>query len=259
MKFSTKRYLRKQAFVVTLAAGCLTANSHADWRELFQKAEKTVTGAVGDTPSDAVLGELTNTEIIEGLKAALIKGTNTAIESLGRQDGFLGNPAVRIPLPEKLESLEKGLRAIGKGDVADDFIASMNRAAEQAVPLATDLFVGAISGMSLTDAQDILTGPDNAATQYLQTHSGDRLRELMSPIVQQATDKVGVTKAYKDMFAKAGMFSQAIDISSLDLDAYVTEQATNGLFQLIAAEEKRIRENPVARTTDILKKVFARQ
>lgn len=243
---------------ILISFGVFTAaTTQASWRDLLEKAQKTVSGDATQSSTESVVTALSNQDIVAGLKEALIQGAQSAINSLGREDGFLGNPAVKIPVPEKLKTVEKGLHAIGQGQLADDFVKSMNRAAEQAVPQATELFVDAITNMSLEDATAILNGPDNAATAYLQKSSGARLRELMTPIVTEATDKVGVTKAYKNMLANTGILGQAIDTSSLDLDNYVTEQATNGLFQLIAAEEKRIRENPIARTTDLLKRVFS--
>lgn len=230
---------------------------NADWKSMLDQAQKTVTDTQSKTLGDAAITGLSNVEVVDGLKQALIQGSKTAIDSLGREDGFLGNPDVRIPLPGKLASLEKGLRVMGQGATVDSFITSMNRAAEQAVPQATDLFVSIITSMSLEDAKSVLKGSDDAATRYLRQHGGDTLQELMKPIVKDATDKVGVTNAYKNMIGNAGMLGQSVGINALDLDNYVTEQATNGLFLLIAAEEKRIRENPLARTTDILKKVFS--
>lgn len=249
----------KNLSVVIVVSGLLTTPiySNADWKSLLGKAQEVMTSDQPATLNDSAVSALSNSDVVAGLKEALIQGSKTAIDSLGKEDGFLGNPAVKIPLPEKLQSLETGLRAIGQGAVADSFITSMNRAAEQAVPQATDLFVNTISNMSLEDAETVLKGPDDAATQYLQENSGTQLQALMAPIVKEATDKVGVTSAYKNMFSKAGFLGKTIDADAVDLDNYVTEQATNGLFQLIAAEEQRIRENPAARTTDLLRKVFA--
>lgn len=243
--------------IVICGALMLSPSSNADWKSLLGKAKEAVTGEGQTNVIDTAVGTLSNSDMVDGLKAALIQGSRTAIDTLGKEDGFLGNPQVRIPLPEKLQTLETGLRALGQGAVADNFITSMNQAAEKAVPQATDLFVNAISNMSLEDAQAVLKGPDDAATQYLREHSGSQLYELMKPMVKDATDKVGVTSAYKNMFSKAGFLGKTIDADAVDLDNYVTEQAMNGLFELIAEEEQRIRENPLARTTDLLKKVFS--
>ncbi|MBV1930929.1 MAG: DUF4197 domain-containing protein [Porticoccaceae bacterium] len=252
-----KRLKNLPAIIVVSSLITVPVYSNADWKSLLGKAQEVITSDQPVTLNDSAVSALSNSDMVAGLKEALIQGSRTAIDSLGKEDGFLANPEVKIPLPEKLQTLETGLRAIGQGAVADGFITSMNRAAEQAVPQATDLFVNAISNMSLEDAQTVLKGPDDAATQYLQKNSGRQLHELMKPIVKDATDKVGVTSAYKNMFSKAGFLGKTIDADAIDLDNYVTEQATNSLFQLIAAEEQRIRENPVARTTDLLKKVFA--
>ncbi len=235
-------------------------SSHADWKDVLNKAQETITQGqnTGNTAgTDAAIASLSNSDITSGLKEALVQGSRSAVESLGTEGGFLDNPAVRIPLPSQLQLVEKGLRVSGQGALADNFITSMNRAAEQAVPLASDLFVDTIRDMSVEDARSILQGPDDAATAYLREKNGDKLNTLMRPIVADATDKVGVTSAYKNMTGKGGMLGSVAELGGLDLDTYVTEQATDGLFTMIAAEEKRIRENPVARGTDLLKKVFS--
>jgi uncharacterized protein DUF4197 len=248
---------RQTPTLVIAALLTVSASINAGWDNWLDKAQKTLTGEGKTSIADSAVTSLSSSEIIDGLKQALIQGSKAAIDGLGKENGFLGNPDVRIPLPERLETLEKGLRALGQGDIADNFITSMNRAAEQAVPQAKNLFIDTISDMSLEDARAVLDGPNDAATQYLQKNSGGELQELMKPIVKIATDNVGVTSAYKNMFSEAGLLAKTIDTSSIDLDSYVTEQATNGLFKLIAAEEQRIRENPVARTSDLLKKVFS--
>lgn len=216
-----------------------------------------VLGTSDSKASSTQVGSLSNREVTEGLKQALIQGAQSAVDDLGRADGFLGNQQVRIPIPEKLEAVEKGMRALGQGDTVDAFVTSMNRAAEQAVPLARDLFLDSITHMSLADAQAILSGPDDAATRYLKRQNGEQLQALMKPIIAEATANAGATQAYKNMYAKAGLLATAANLSAFDLDEYVTTKATDGLFAMIAAEEKRIRENPVARTTELLKRVFS--
>ncbi len=243
--------------VVICAALLVSAASNADWRNFLDKAKEVVTGEQQADVIDTKVDTLSNSDMVGGLKEALIQGSRAAIETLGKEDGFLGNPKVRISLPEELQTLEAGLRAIGKGAVADNFVTSMNHAAEQAVPQAADLFVDSISNMSLEDAHAVLKGSGDAATQYLREHSGSQLYELMKPMVKEATDKVGVTSAYKNMFSKAGFLGKALDAGAVDLDSYVTQQAMNGVFEMIAIEEQRIRENPLARTSDLLKKVFS--
>lgn len=208
---------------------------------------------------------LSNDQIAQGLKEALGKGVQNAVSQLGRADGFLTNLNVRIPLPEKLRTAEKTLRTLGQNQMADDFVNSMNRAAEQAVPVAASVFAEAVQKMSIEDARAILSGTNNAATQFFRRTTETNLQARFLPVVQKATEQVGVTSQYKQMLAKVngmksigGLFGNKAStaIEGLDLDAYVTQKALDGLFVMVAEEEKRIRENPMARTTDLLKKVF---
>jgi hypothetical protein len=196
--------------------------------------------------------------MVEGLRDALSQGVKTAVKTLGQEDGFLANDLVKIPIPESLESVESTLRKLGQDEVADKFIAALNHAAEKAMPSAVSIFGEAISSMSINDAKDILEGPDDAATQYFRGRSDDDLRASFAPLVKEATDKVGVTATYKDLIKKLGPMASLLDTEKLDIDSYVTEKALDGLFLMIAEEEKKIREDPVARTTDLLKKVFAK-
>ena len=159
-------------------------------------------------------------------------------------------------MPEKLEPVESGLRAIGQDKTADQIVETMNRAAERAVPEAVSIFSDALSKMTLDDARKILNGPDNAATDYFRRMSTDQLVSRFRPIVAQATSSVGVTSAYKNLLGRASFVSQLLGKDSTDIDSYVTIGAVNGLFTLVADEEKRIRTQPVARTTELLKKVF---
>jgi len=241
----------KQGFVVpAVLLSCLAAPAQAGWRDMLDGLMDNK--AVSNTAAAA----LSNDEVIAGLREALSKGASSAVKTLGHSGGYLDNDAVRIPMPGKLATVEAAMRKLGQGQVADDFIGSMNHAAEQAVPLATDVFVEAISSMSIEDAKGILNGPEDAATRYLQRTGGPSLKEKMLPLVQEATQKVGVTRYYKDLIGKAGFASQFVSLDALDLDRYVTGKALDGLFLMVAAEEKRIRENPVARSTELLKKVF---
>jgi hypothetical protein len=201
-------------------------------------------------------GALSQTEIVSGLKEALSKAVGQAIGSLGRTDGFLGNSAVKIPVPDSLLTVEKGLRLVGRSELADEFVTSMNRAAEQAVPYAKDVFVTAVQEMTFEDAQKILDGADDAATQYFEGKTRATLREKFLPLVDKATDSVGVTRSYKAMTAQAAPVARMAGLTEADLDGYVTDKGLDGLFHMIAQEEKEIRSNPLARTTDLLKKVF---
>ncbi len=211
----------------------------------------------GDQTQGTGIEALTQGEIADGLKQALEKGVNTAVTELGRPGGFLDNARVRIPMPKQLAWAEKALRELGQDKLADDFVNSMNSAAEKAVPEVANLFGGAIKQMTVDDAKRILQGPDDAATQYFRTHTSDALVERMRPIVTQATDAAGVTASYKSMMSKAGGLTSLLGQDAVDLDGYVTDRAMDGLFLMIADEEKKIRANPVERSTELLKKVFA--
>jgi hypothetical protein len=203
---------------------------------------------------------LSQDEITGGLKEALSKGVERAVGMLGKPDGFLKDAAVRIPMPESLRKVERTLRTLRQDQLADDFVTTLNRAAEQAVPEAGAVLGDAVKQMTLADAQTILTSTNNAATAYFRRTGETNLYNRFLPIVQKATEQAGVTSAYKKMTQKAsfGGFSASsfLGQDTADLDGYVTRKALDGLFLKIGKEEQRIRENPVARTTDLLQKVF---
>ncbi|MEM7250800.1 MAG: DUF4197 domain-containing protein [Pseudomonadota bacterium] len=222
--------------------------------DLFKQLLDTVTSSGG---GGAASSALSNGDIVSGLKEALLQGSQKAIAQLGKTDGFLGNPSVRIPMPDSLQKVEKTLRTLKQDKYADQFVETMNRAAEEAVPKAINMVKTAISKMTVDDAKGILNGPDDAATQYFRRVGGDTLVKDFRPVVEKATDSVGLTSSYKSFMGKGGgLLSSLVGEDATDLDGYVTDKAVDGLFKLIAQEEKAIRENPVARTTDILKKVF---
>lgn len=193
--------------------------------------------------------------IVAGLREALAKGTERAVSALGRVDGYLKNPPVHIPMPEELQRTETLVRKLGGSRYADEFIISLNRAAEAAAPHARAIFLDVIRGMTIQDAHAILTGADDAATQYFRRHAEPRLAGAFRPVVARATTSVGVTRRYK-RFVERVAGTGLMDTGGLDLDAYVTQKALDGLFTMIAAEEKRIRQDPLARTTELLRKVF---
>ncbi|RME32865.1 MAG: DUF4197 domain-containing protein [Gammaproteobacteria bacterium] len=223
--------------------------AQAGWRDLLGDF-------MGDGQAQEVAGAaLSGEEVTQGLREALATGAKRAVRSLGRPGGFLDNPKVRIPLPGKLGMIGDALSRIGQGEKVDAFIASMNHAAEQAVPKATDIFIDAISKMSFEDARRILEGPDDAATRYLQRSASADLEREMLPLVSDATSAVGVTRRYKELLAAAGPVARLAG-DSLDLDRYVTGKALEGLFLVLAEEEARIRHDPVARSSELLRKVF---
>jgi hypothetical protein len=198
---------------------------------------------------------LSEEEIIRGLKEALKIGTGNAVEKVSQVGGYFNNPKIRIPLPEKVQKVEKLLRVAGMGSQIDAFEKSMNRAAERAAPEAKSLFWGAIKKMTFSDAKNILNGRDNEATLYFKEKTSHRLNELAKPIIHDAMGEVGVTRAYQDLDAKARTIPFAGSLR-FDLDQYVTDRALDGLFLMLAEEERKIRQDPAARVTDLLKKVF---
>jgi hypothetical protein len=200
---------------------------------------------------------VSNSDISSGLKEALFQGVRNAIDNLGRQNGFLDNSRVRIPLPNSLQKMEKTLRAVGQGRRVDEFVEAMNHAAEEAVPVAGDIFFDSVKQMSFTDARNILlSGQDDSATQFFRRTSENRLRQEFRPIVEDFTEQVGVTQKYKQMIGKYGFFGKFIGQDATDIDGYITQKALDGLFLMMADEERRIRRDPIGRTTDILRKVF---
>jgi uncharacterized protein DUF4197 len=232
----------------------LVVSAHAAWDDFFDVFKEKSSEVLGTSELNS---GLSNDEIVSGLKEALIKGSQSAVNLLGKENGFLNHPQLKIPMPEKLQAVESGLRKLGQDKIADQFVLSMNRAAEEATPKAMSIFSNTIKSMSVEDAYGILKGPDNAATEYLKGKGGSQLQQQFLPIVKQATNRVGVTEKYKALIDNLGMMSKFIDVETLDLDKYVTDKAIEGLFSLVANEEKLIRENPAARTTVLLKKVFS--
>lgn len=205
----------------------------------------------------AAQGGLGQEDAANGLKEALAQGVKRAITHLGRRDGFQGDPVVRILVPQKLRGLTDTARRLGAGKKVDEFELSMNRAAEQAVPVAADIFANAVRQMSVRDAVDIVRGSDDAGTQYFRRVTEDSLRSKFQPIVAKATDQAGVTQRYKSLVGKnAGIGNLLGGGQSMDLDAYVTDAAMDGLFHYVAAQEKDIRRNPARRTTALLRRVF---
>jgi hypothetical protein len=214
------------------------------------------TPALPQSAQPVALSDLSSDQVSGGIKEALGNGLQAAVAQLGKPGGFLSNPAVKIPMPDKLQTVDKTLRAIGQGAMADQFVATMNQAAEQAVPAAASVFADSLKTMTVADATKVLTGPDDAATQYFRTATEADLTQKFLPIVKEATAKSGATASYKQIMDKAKAASPFFSAPSLDLDSYVTSKAMDGLFKMVAAQEKQIRQNPVARTTDLLKSVF---
>lgn len=228
----------------TLLFWTVTPSAEAGWGNLFEGVKGLISGS-----------SLKDKDIVAGLKEALRIGADNSVTQVGKIDGYLKNPDIHIGLPGPLAKTEKLLRFAGYGDQVDAFEMSMNRAAEQAAPQAKEIFWQAIGDMTLDDARQILNGGDTAATDYFAERTRPKLAELFSPVVHDSLATVGATRKFQDLDTtlKSLPFGESL---SFDLDRYVTDGALDGLFVILGEEERKIRENPAARTTDLLKKVF---
>lgn len=200
---------------------------------------------------------LDDNTIISGLKEALSVGTENAVRLVSRPDGYFGNEIIRILMPEKIRKVADVLGKVGYQQQVDDFVLSMNRAAEKAAPKAASIFGSAISEMTLEDARGILDGGETAATDYFKAKTSDAIYESFKPIISSSMNEVGVTRSYKQMMDKYTSLP-FMKSESLDLDHYVTDKSLNGLFYMLGQEEKKIRTNPKDRVTELLKKVFGK-
>ena len=201
------------------------------------------------------LANLSQTDASGGLKDALSQGAQIAVKQLGKPGGFTNDPAVRIELPGKLGKAAKVMKQFGMGAQVEQLETSMNKAAEAAVPQAQALLVDAVKKMTVQDAKGILGGGQDSATQYLEHSSREQLRQRFLPIVKQATDQVGLAKQYNAFASQAAAFG-VVDAKDANVEGYVTEQALDGLFKVIAEQEKDIRQNPAGAATSLAKKVF---
>jgi hypothetical protein len=234
-----------------LAAFAASAAGRADLLGDFAKQAMQQTGG-----QSAIASSLSNSDIAKGLKEALAKGTRNAVSALGQSGGFWNDQRFRIPLPGPLEKAGGFLRAAGAGASLDELHLAMNSAAEKAVPVAANVFSGAVQKLTLDDVRNILGGPPDAATQFFRRNTGETLATQFKPIVAGITAKAGLVRRYQGVLASAGPL--AASFGAPDLDDFVTRKALDGLFLRVGDEEKNIRENPAARTSAILKKVFAR-
>lgn len=246
----------KVFLTVFLLSQCLVITSaRADWGKMlddFKEAGKTL--LPGDETAD---GNLDTSTMVSGLKEALTVGSERAINTISQTDGYLGNPDIRIPLPPQVQQVGDLMRNFGMSGLADEFETSMNRAAEEAAPEATGIVVDAIKEMTIDDAKNILNGPDDAATQYFRDKTSVRLTELFRPSIKNSLDQVGSTRYYNQLNDQVSNVPVVGEELNVDLPDYVTQKALDGLFTMLAVEEKKIRENPAARTTELLKKVFS--
>jgi hypothetical protein len=209
----------------------------------------------GALPAASVLDALSQKDAVAGLREALTRGASSAIGKLGVTDGFLGNPEVKIPLPGKLARAEKTLKMLGLGPKAEQLVQTMNRAAEAAVPEARTMFVDAIKGMSVQDAKGVLTGGDDAATQYFRRAMQDKLSAKFLPVIKLSTDKLQVATQYNALAGQASKLG-LVDAKDATVESYVTGKAMDGLFLMMAKEELAIRKDPVGTASKLLQKVF---
>ncbi len=247
---------RPFGFIVAFALGMAVSSAHAS---LFDKAKGVLdtlqNSSQGGAP--AALGSaLTSDEIVSGLKEALRVGTEKVVGQLGQTDGYLTDPAIHIPLPESLKGVHNTLEKVGFGNLTADLETRLNRAAEKAAPEAKEVFWQSIQDMTLDDAKKILDGSDTAATDYFRTRMSAPLTERFTPIVDASLSEVGAVQAYDQMISQYKTLPFLPDVKA-DLTAHAVSKALDGLFHYIATEEAAIRADPAARTTDILKKVFA--
>jgi hypothetical protein len=231
-----------------LLSAFATSPSYSGLQDLFNGAMKALRVNQG----------LSEEDIVKGLKEALEIGTNNAVQLVSQYNGYFKNPKIKIPLPDNVQKAEKLIRGIGFSRQVDEFELSMNRAAERAAPKAKTIFWEAIKNMTFTDARSILSGPDDAATSYFRQKTSPQLQSAFEPIINQAMSEVGVTRTYQNIEQKIESLP-FIGSQSLDLDEYVTGKALDGLFLMLADEEKKIRQDPAAQVTDLLKKVFGSQ
>lgn len=201
------------------------------------------------------LASLSNTDAVAGLKDALVQSAGKAVGQLGAADGFLGNAKVKIPLPDSIKRVESGLRMLGMGRQADELVVSMNRAAEMAVKEATPILVDSVKKMSVQDAKGVLTGGDDAATQYFRRTTSDQLTQRFLPIVKKMTAKVQLAEQYNSLAGQAASLG-LVKQEDANIDNYVTRKALDGLFLVISEQERAIRKDPVGAATGMAQKVF---
>ncbi|WP_116788349.1 DUF4197 domain-containing protein [Flavobacterium psychrotrophum] len=241
----------KKVLLTALAISAVSFTSQAQLKGLVSKAKDKVTAATGKST-------LSNTDIASALKEALNKGVTEQVTKLTAEDGFYKNEAVKILLPQELQKVDKKLRQIGMGKLADEGIKVLNRAAEDAVKGATPIFVNAITSMSFTDAKNILMGADNSATAYLEKTTTTPLYGKFSPVVKTSLSNVGADTVWEKIITKYNGLPLVTKVNP-DLTDYTTNKALEGVFKMIAVEEKSIRTDLASRTSDLLKKVFALQ
>jgi len=226
----------------------ITSCSQVDFNKIGKTIDKNINNINVKKP-------LSNDEIISGLKEALTVGSNNASSSASKVDGYFKNPIIKIPFPPQAQQMESSLRSIGMGKQVDEFVMTLNRAAEEAAKGAAPVFVDAVKKMTITDGLNILRGSDTAATGYLRKTTSNPLHDSFKPVIKTATQKVDVTKYWAPLVSAYDKIPFVTHVNP-DLDEYITQRALTGLFYLVSQEETKIRKDPAARVTDILKRVF---
>lgn len=244
-------------FTTTLAVISVSTNAQT-FKGILNRMKKdsSLNSVLQKVPSTTTAASLSTTDIIAGLQEALKVGAERSTAKLSATDGFFKNAALKILIPAEAQKVEQKLRALGMGKQVDNAILAMNRGAEDAIKQATTIFINSIKQMTFSDATGILRGGDSAATLYLKSKTTAELTNAFRPVIEQSLAKVGATKHWNTLFSTYNSFSS--NKVNTDLSAYVTEKALTGIFQQLSVEEQQIRKNPVARTSEILKKVFGR-
>ncbi len=238
-----RRHSPSLAAALLLAAAASLAQEPIDLSKIFK--------------SDPA-SKLSNADIVAGLKEALEVGTTSTVDLTGKLDGYFGNAAIKILLPSQFQTVEQGLRMLGQGQKVDELVLAMNRAAEKAAPAAKDIFWSAIKEMSFEDARRILSGGDTAATDYFRAKTSETLTAAFRPVVDASMTEVGVVQQYKQLLSAYQSVPFASALPSFDIEAYVVSKALDGLFTVLGEQERKIRTDPAAQVTSLLKKVFAK-
>ncbi|MFW1678205.1 DUF4197 domain-containing protein [Pontibacter sp. JAM-7] len=250
--------MRKNTLTICclLSLSLSVATSHAGWKDLVKDIKESGEQIL-QQPDNTTTSNLDTSTLIAGLKEALQVGSQRVVETVSQPGGYLDNPKIRIPLPPSIDKVAGILKKYGLESQVTEFEHSINRAAENAAPQAAELLVTAVKEMSIEDAKKIYQGADNAATEYFEEHTRGKLQQLFMPEVNSSLQQVGATRYYSQLAGEAKSLPYVGDQLNVDLDQYVTDQALDGLFTMLAVEEKKIRDNPAARTTELLKQVFS--
>jgi hypothetical protein len=240
--------LLKYFMIVLIITSVFNTQSYGQLKDLLKKAGNLITQKKTES---------NDPNIVDGLKEALSISSKNAVDIVSKENGYFGNELIKIPLPKEMQTAAKIGRQFGMGKQFDEFELSMNRAAESAATEATSIFWDAIKKMTFDDAKKILTGRDNEATLYFQEKTSDNLRAAFKPIIDKSMENVGVTKTYQNLLGSIKKIP-LVKMDNTDLDEYVTNKALDGLFTMMAGEEKKIRTDPAARVTDLLKQVFGK-